>query len=126
MYPAEGGVGVLTPGTEVPERLEVLRVALTGPGHGFVAATPTATNQYWPSTTPPCWTTWRTPTRVGRCGFPEDPGQDRVVGYLFPTPGFCPGLRYWHTPPQPRAPTIPRTGLGRRGTATTPVDLWSA
>src|SRR5690606_10971079 len=32
-------VGVLTPGTEVLERLEVLRVALAEAGHDFVAAT---------------------------------------------------------------------------------------
>ncbi len=86
-------VGVLTPGTEVPERLEVLRVALAEAGHDFVAATAhgdepvlavhdAALLDYLAG----AYTQWVD------AGFPEDPGQDRVVGYLFPTPGLLSGL----------------------------------
>ena len=39
-------------------------------------------------------------------GFPADPGQDRVVGYLFPTPGLLAGLPL-------RTPTAAHARAGR-------------
>jgi acetoin utilization deacetylase AcuC-like enzyme len=86
-------VGVHTPGTELPERLEVLRVALRDAGHPFVQATShgddpvlavhdEALLDYLAS----AYSQWMD------AGFPDDPGQDRVVGYLFPTPGLLSGL----------------------------------
>ena len=86
-------VGVRTPGTEVPERLEAIRAALAEAGHPFVPATAhgdepvlavhdAALLDYLAD----AYTDWVA------AGFPDDPGQDRVVGYLFPTPGLLSGL----------------------------------
>jgi acetoin utilization deacetylase AcuC-like enzyme len=86
-------VGVHTPGTEVPERLTAIRSALTSAGHPFVAATAhgdgpvldvhdAALLDYLAD----AYTRWTA------AGFRDDPGQDRVVGYLFPTPGLLAGL----------------------------------
>ena len=79
---APGGevwVGVLTPGTEVPERLEVLRVALTEASHDFVAAT----------------THGDEPVLAVHDAALLDYLADAYtgwVGYLFPTPGLLSGL----------------------------------
>ncbi|MEZ5185377.1 MAG: histone deacetylase family protein [Candidatus Nanopelagicales bacterium] len=100
-------VGVRTPGTEVPGRLEVLRAALAGAGHPFVPATAhgdepvlavhdAALLDYLAD----AYTGWTA------AGFPEDPGQDRVVGYLFPTPGLLSGLPM-------RTPTAAHARVGR-------------
>jgi acetoin utilization deacetylase AcuC-like enzyme len=84
-------VGVRTPGTELPERAERIRAALDGAR--FVQAQPQ----------PPAallavhdgelldylagaWTDWEA------AGLPEDPGQDRVVPYLFPHPDLFSGF----------------------------------
>ncbi|MFN8126587.1 MAG: histone deacetylase family protein [Candidatus Nanopelagicales bacterium] len=86
-------VGVHTPGTEVPARLEAIRSALADAGHPFVPATPhgddpvlavhdAALLEYLAG----AYDEWVA------AGFPDDPGQDRVVGYLFPTPGLLAGL----------------------------------
>ena len=100
-------VGVRTPGTEVPERLEALRSALAEAGHPFVPATAhgdepvlavhdAALVDYLAD----AYSRWVD------AGFPDEPGQDRVVGYLFPTPGLLSGLPL-------RTPTAAHARAGR-------------
>jgi acetoin utilization deacetylase AcuC-like enzyme len=82
-------VGVRTPGTEVPERAERIREALEGAGARFVDAAEqpdeavlavhdAAMADYLAT----AWDEWEA------SGLTEDPGQDRVVPYLFPHPGL--------------------------------------
>jgi acetoin utilization deacetylase AcuC-like enzyme len=104
---AEVWVGVRTPGTEVPERLEVLRRALAEAGHPFVQATAHGDGPVlavhdagllaYLAEAYPQWVA---------SGFLDDPGQDRVVGYLFPTPGLLAGLPL-------RTPTAAHARAGR-------------
>jgi acetoin utilization deacetylase AcuC-like enzyme len=82
-------VGVRTPGTEVPARAERIREALSEAGARFVDAEPhsdeTALALHDPAMTDylcGAWEEWR----AG--GLADDPGQDRVVPYLFPHPGM--------------------------------------
>jgi acetoin utilization deacetylase AcuC-like enzyme len=100
-------VGVMTPGTEAPERLPAIRAALAAAGHPFVPATAhgddpvlavhdAALLDYLAD----AYSGWVA------AGFPEDPGQDRVVGYLFPTPGLLSGLPL-------RTPTAAHARAGR-------------
>ena len=100
-------VGVHTPGTEVPARLEAIRAALTEAGYPFVPATAhgddpllavhdAALLDYLAD----AYADWVA------AGFPLDPGQDRVVGYLFPTPGLLAGLPL-------RTPTAAHARAGR-------------
>lgn len=90
---AEIWVGVRTPGTELPERAERIREALLGAGASFVepSAHPgdcllrvhdAALLGYLGS----AWENWQA------AGLTEDPGQDRVVPYIFPHPGLFAGL----------------------------------
>ena len=86
---AEIWVGVRTPAAEVPARAEAIRAALTGAGaelvmagrhddttlqavhgHGLLAFLATA------------WQEWEA------AGLPDDPGQSRVVPYIFPHPSL--------------------------------------
>ncbi len=100
-------VGVRTPGTEVPERLEAIRAALTEAGHPFVPAAAhgdepvlavhdAALLEYLAQ----AYKRWVA------AGFPSDPGQNEVVGYLFPTPGLLAGLAL-------RTPTAAHALAGR-------------
>ena len=83
---AEVWVGVSAPGTEVAERVERIRAALTDAGHQLVEAVPHDDRALL---------SVHDPRLVGHlrevydewlaAGFAEDPGQDRVVPYLFPT-----------------------------------------
>jgi len=86
-------VGVRTPGTEVPERAERIRAALSAAGARLVEASPhpdeallavhdAALLEYLAR----AWEDWQA------AGLPDDPGQDRVVPYLFPHPGLFSGL----------------------------------
>jgi len=88
-------VGVRTPGTEVPERAERIREAVTAQGAPLVEAREqpddVLASVHDPELTAhlaSAWDEWRA------AGLPEDPGQDRVVPYLFPHPdlfsGFAP------------------------------------
>jgi acetoin utilization deacetylase AcuC-like enzyme len=87
-------VGVRTPGTELPERAEKIRGALTGAGarvveveaHGDEAVA-AVHNPELVAYLASAWDEWR------RAGLDRDPGQDRVVPYLFPHPGLLGGLR---------------------------------
>ncbi|MEZ5114839.1 MAG: histone deacetylase family protein [Candidatus Nanopelagicales bacterium] len=85
-------LGVHTPGTEVPERAALIRDALTGRGHPVVAATTHPDDVLLAvhdaglvEHLRTVWSEWEA------SGFRDDPGQDRVVPYLFPTPGMLPG-----------------------------------
>ena len=82
-------VGVRTPGTELPERAERIREALAAAGAAFVEAQTqpddgalaihdAALVAYLAR----AWEDW------DAAGLPVDPGQDRVVPYLFPHPGL--------------------------------------
>jgi len=82
-------VGVRTPGTEVPERAERIREALEAagarlvdaeeqPGEALLAVHDAPLTEYLAT----AWVEWES------SGLTEDPGQDRVVPYLFPHPGL--------------------------------------
>ena len=87
-------VGVRTPGTELPERAERVRAALAEadarfveaaeqPGDAVLAVHDAALVDYLAT----AWDEWQA------SGLVDDPGQDRVVPYLFPHPGFAGTLR---------------------------------
>jgi acetoin utilization deacetylase AcuC-like enzyme len=86
---AEIWVGVRTPGTEVADRAERIRSELEARGARIAAATEHPDSallavhdaeliEYLTS----AWADWEA------AGLPEDPGQDRVVPYIFPGPGW--------------------------------------
>ncbi len=86
---AEIWVGVRTPGTEVPERAERIRAELEARGARIVAATEHPDSALLAVHDPElidylfsAWDRWQA------AGLPEDPGQDRVVPYIFPGPGW--------------------------------------
>ena len=85
-------VGVRTPGTEIPARAERIRDELTAPGRASWApgrSAEAALLEVHDADAPR-----RTSARHGRAGrrpgCTVDPGQDRVVPYLFPNPGLLP------------------------------------
>jgi acetoin utilization deacetylase AcuC-like enzyme len=97
-------VGVRTPGTEVPERAERIRAALEAAGARVVDAQPhddavllavhdQALLDYLAS----AWDEWEA------AGLPRDPGQDRVVPYIFAHAGLT------------DAPTVPAAPWARAG-----------
>lgn len=86
-------VGVRTAGTESPQRAERIRAALRDagareqpaqrhPDRHLLAVHDEALLDYLRT----AWKAWQ------RAGLTEDPGQDRVVPYLFPHPGLLDGL----------------------------------
>jgi len=82
-------VGVRTPGTEVPGRAERIRAALTAAGSPLVDARAhsdeLALRLHDPAMTGWLREAW---SRWDESGLTDDPGQDRVVPYLFPHPGL--------------------------------------
>ena len=87
-------VGVRTPGTEVPQRAEQIRVTLEEAGASVVdarehpeeallAVHDSALIEYLKS----AWEAWEA------SGLTRDPGQDRVVPYVFTHPALLAGLR---------------------------------
>jgi acetoin utilization deacetylase AcuC-like enzyme len=86
-------VGVRTPGTELPERAERIRAELAGAGARLVEARAQPDDALLAvhdralldhlST---AWGDWEA------AGLTDDPGQDRVVPYLFPHPGLFSGF----------------------------------
>ncbi len=99
-------VGVRTPGTELPARAEAIREALVAAGAPVVAAEPHddaclaavhdgALLRFLAG----AWDAWEA------AALPHDPGQDRVVPYIFPLPGLMSGRE----PLEPAA-TWARTG----------------
>jgi acetoin utilization deacetylase AcuC-like enzyme len=84
-------VGVRTPGTEVPGRAERIRAALEEAGARFVEAAEQADDAVLAVHDAPlteylatAWDEWEA------SGLTDDPGQDRVVPYLFAHPGLMP------------------------------------
>jgi acetoin utilization deacetylase AcuC-like enzyme len=82
-------VGVRTPGTEVPERAERVRAALEADGARLVEAKPQPDAAFLAVHDPAllayldgAWREWEA------AGLTEDPGQDRVVPYIFPHPAL--------------------------------------
>ena len=91
---AEIWVGVRTPAAEVPERADAIRAALTGAGAEVVPAVRQddapieavhdgALLAFLAS----AWKDWE------GAGLQENPGQDRVVPYIFPHPGLVGPLK---------------------------------
>jgi len=100
-------VGVPIPADEVPARAEAIREALTAAGASLVAAEPHPDDPLLAVHDPGlveflrgAWEAWND------AGFPEEPGQPDVVGYVFPTPGLLAGLE-----PREPASLAARTGL---------------
>jgi acetoin utilization deacetylase AcuC-like enzyme len=82
-------IGVRTPGTEVPRRAEAIRDALRACDAPFVAAAPHPDDDVLAVHDAPlvdflrtAWDDW------AAAGLPTDPGQDRVVPYVFAHPGL--------------------------------------
>jgi acetoin utilization deacetylase AcuC-like enzyme len=104
---AEIWVGVRTPGTEVPERLMRIEDALRADGHDFIPAQPHSDEVLLQVHDPDLVHYLRESyDRWIRAGFDQDPGQDRVVPYLLPTPGMLDGLSV-------REPTSIHAAAGR-------------
>jgi acetoin utilization deacetylase AcuC-like enzyme len=90
---AEIWLGVRTPGTEVVERVNVIREALIRAGHPEVTARDPDHETLLAVHSPGLIEHLRTihdAWVVG--GYPTDPGQDRVVPYVFPTEAMLGGL----------------------------------
>ena len=87
-------VGLRTPGTELPERADRIRAALEQRGARIVEAADqpldalTAVHdEALVDHLAGAWRAW------DEAGLPDDPGQDRVVPYLFPHPSLFSGRR---------------------------------
>jgi acetoin utilization deacetylase AcuC-like enzyme len=85
-------VGVRTPGTELPERAERIRAALVAEGARLTGAEGQPDEALLAVHDPAladhlarAWDDWQA------AGLADDPGQDRVVPYLFPLPGLFAG-----------------------------------
>jgi acetoin utilization deacetylase AcuC-like enzyme len=90
----------------MPERAEAIRAALVAAGTPVVAATPHADEALLRvhdaglvEFLRTAWAAW------DAARLPVDPGQDRVVGYIFPTPGFL-------GPVEPIVPAAPAARTG--------------
>ena len=99
-------VGVRTPGTEVRARAERIRDALEGANARVVAVEPHPDEHAERVHAPEllrylanAWEEW------DASGLADDPGQDRVVPYVFPHPDLFAGL----------APTVPKAPSARAG-----------
>jgi acetoin utilization deacetylase AcuC-like enzyme len=90
---AEIWVGVRTPGTELPERAEVLRRAVLDAGALEAPAT-RAPDDLLDAVHDPALSRWLRQAwdLWVQAGFDQDPGQDRVVPYMFATPAMLDGL----------------------------------
>ncbi len=90
---AEIWVGVRTPGTEVAERATRIETTLREAGHRVVDASPHDDDVLLRVHDPRLVEHLRTVhQRWVEAGFPDSPGQDRVVPYLMPTAGMLDGL----------------------------------
>jgi len=104
---AEIWVGVRTPGTEVAERATRIEAALRDVGHRVVDAAAHDDDVLLRVHDPRLVEHLRTVyARWVEAGFPDDPGQDRVVPYLIPSAGMLDGL------PE-REPTAVHAAAGR-------------
>jgi acetoin utilization deacetylase AcuC-like enzyme len=100
-------IGVRIPGDEVPARAVAIRNALTEAGAPLVEAGDhddeavlAVHERALVDFLRDAWPNWQA------AGFPEDPGQDRVVPYIFPHPGLVAGL-------PPAVPTAVSARTGR-------------
>ena len=100
-------IGLPDPGNEVPARAAIIRDALVGAGARLVPATQHGDDalldvhdEGFVAFLRSAWEQWEA------AGYPVDPGQDRVVPYLFPHPGLLAGQE----PAVPAAMSA-RTGL---------------
>jgi len=86
-------VGVTIEGTEVPERAQVIRAALAEAGSPVTAAT-VHDDSVLDDVHDPGLLQWlqNATTEWEQDGFPTNPGQDRVVPYVFPTTAMLGGL----------------------------------
>jgi acetoin utilization deacetylase AcuC-like enzyme len=116
-------IGLPDPGDEVPARATAIRDALTGAGARLVAAEAHPDDVLLAvhdaglvDHLRTAWDRWR------QAGYPDDPGQDRVVPYIFPHPGLLAG----------REPMVPAAMSARAGfyayDTMTPIgrDTWTA
>lgn len=99
-------IGVRIPADELPERAEAIRSALEAAGTRVVHAEPHPDDALHAVHDPrlvsflrEAWAAWEA------AGLPQDPGQDGVVGYIFPHPGLLAGVE-----PHEPAATWARTG----------------
>ena len=128
-----------TPGTEVPARADRIREALDAAGARLIEADPAAADALLAVHDPElleylagAWEDWR------RSGLTADPGQDRVVPYLFAHPGLVGELplrdpaaavgasgplRLRHDDPD--RPRHLGGGAGRRPAPHSPPPIWS-
>ncbi len=111
----ETWIGLPTEGDELPARAEAIRHALEDHEAHVVEARPHGDDALLAVHDPAlvdflrhAWASWTA------AGYPDDPGQNRVVGYIFPHPGLLNGL----TPLEPRSAAA-RTGLYAFDTMTT-------
>jgi acetoin utilization deacetylase AcuC-like enzyme len=86
-------IGVRIPGDEVPARAETIREALVAAGAPLVEATEhrdeaivAVHDEGLVDFLRGAWDGW------AAAGYPDDPGQDRVVAYIFPHDGLLSGL----------------------------------
>ena len=104
---AEIWVGVRTPGTELPSRAERIRAALEEAGAPVVEASAHADAEalsiHDRELVEYLETAWE---RWVEAGLDRDPGQDRVVPYVFPTPSLLAGL-------EPATPAAAAARAGR-------------
>ncbi|MDP3984403.1 MAG: hypothetical protein Q8Q52_05260, partial [Acidimicrobiia bacterium] len=96
---AEIWVGVRIPGTEVAARVDAIVDAVAGAGHDLIDPRPIGPGELEAVHAPDlvgflrdAWSMW------GHSPYIEEPGQDRVVPYVFPLPGLTSGR-------PPRRPT---------------------
>ena len=82
-------IGMPIPGDDVPERAERIREALVAGGAPVVEATAhpedallAVHDERLVAFLRGAWAEWEA------AGYPDDPGQDRVVAYIFPHPGL--------------------------------------
>ena len=104
---AEIWVGVRIQGTEVAERAEVIRKSLLAAGHQAVAPISVSTADLVTvhdlelvDFLREAWSDWE------QSSYPEEPGQDRVVPYVFPLAGVTSGR-----PPRRPASVAARAGV---------------
>lgn len=98
-------VGMPIPADELPGRADRIRAALEEAGAWIVPAEPhpddallATHDEALVEFLRTAWEAWRDG------GYPDDPGQDEVVGYIFPTPGLL-GDVVPHVPASPAART---------------------
>lgn len=116
-------IGLPDPGDEVPARALAIRDALVEAGTAVVRAEPHSDeavlavhDENLVAYLREAWELWR------EAGYPEDPGQDRVVAYIFPHPGLLAGLE-----PSTPAAMSARAGMYAFDTMTTVGErTWEA